>query len=484
MLFFRSKYFPKQLFFRFVVLQVLGLVPILFLAALVARAYVAKHLSQVGSVAETAALFDQTMFVLATFTVAAILGTSLWTGYQLVFPLGRILVKARSIHRKDFAKHLREEEPTALSEPSEWGDLETTLHKIGREMQSNDSSLTRERSQIETVMSALTEAVAAIDPSGTMLFYNPQFAMLFGSGQKDSRLSDFIRSPDLLVAFRETLRDGNSRIMPCDLRIKGDPQSRHFTVSIAPLAQDNGERYGVIGVFHDVTELRRTDQVRIDFVANVSHELRTPLTAIKGYAQTLSQDIPTDTPSRKFLEAIERNTDRLIALVHDLLNLSSLDSGAELEGERIDVEELTHRVLSQLETLRAAKRHEIEVKIDVPQLWADPKRVEQVLFNLVENSIKYVPADGKIIVEWAHSGNSVQLHVHDNGPGIAREHHARVFERFYRVDSARSRDQGGTGLGLSIVKHIMQRHGGHVTLLSDASRGAHFVCTFPPSKEI
>jgi two-component system phosphate regulon sensor histidine kinase PhoR len=304
--------------------------------------------------------------------------------------------------------------------------------------------------------------------------------------QAHARLSDFIRSPEVLEAFRETLKDGNARQISLQLRLKGEGSVRHFSLSVAPLRQDSSEAaqqadlYGAIGVFHDLTELRRMDQVRIDFVANVSHELRSPLTAIKGYAQTLKEDMPVDGSSRKFLETIERNTDRLIALVHDLLNLSSLESGAEIEREPIPLTELTNRVLSQLESLRTAKRHEIAVEVGATTLYADPKRVEQVVYNLVENAIKYVPPGGKIDVSWHEEGGGIQLEVSDNGPGVPLEHHGRVFERFYRVDSGRSRDQGGTGLGLAIVKHIMQRHGGKVSVdTGPDGHGSRFVCDFP-----
>jgi two-component system phosphate regulon sensor histidine kinase PhoR len=485
MLFFRSRYFPKQLFLRFVTLQLLIILPTLLLAAVLARVYLARHLNVVTTVEQAVSLFDTTMLVLASFACAGICAIVVWTGYRLVLPLGRILVKARQIQRRDYAQQAREEDN--LDEPSEWSDLETTLHKIGREMQRRDLSISRERGQVGAVMSALSEAVAAVDRSGTMLFFNSQFAMLFGGGRSGdlARLSDFIRSPEVLETFRETLKDGQTRQISTQLRIKNEAQPRFFALSIAPLQEENsGSAYGAIGVFHDLTELRRMDQVRIDFVANVSHELRTPLTAIKGYAQTLKEDMPAGEPSRKFLETIERNTDRLIALVHDLLNLSSLESGAEIEREQVALEELTARVLGQLETLRAAKKHDITVNVGTPQLCADPKRVEQVLYNLVENAIKYVPAGGHISVNWSLGAEGVELAVTDNGPGIEVQHQGRVFERFYRVDSGRSREQGGTGLGLSIVKHIMQRHGGKVSVApGEGDRGSRFLCTFPRGLE-
>ena len=493
MLLFPSKYFPKQLFLRFVTLQLLAVLPTLLIAAILARASVEKRLEGVTNVADAAAIFDHTMIALALFTAAAITAIAFWTGYRFMLPLGRILVKARSIQHRDYAAgQLREEE--AHEEPSEWSDLETTLHKIGREMQSHDRSLSRERELGEAVMSALSEGVAAVDKAGNLLFYNSQFAVLFEPNkQEHSRLSSFIRSPEVLEAFRETLKDGNARQISLQLRLKGEGSARHFSLSVAPLRQDNdassrngrqADIYGAIGIFHDFTELRRMDQVRIDFVANVSHELRTPLTAIKGYAQTLKDDAPEGDPARKFLETIERNTDRLIALVHDLLNLSSLESGAEIEREHIQLAELTNRVLGQLETLRTAKGHEIAVSVATPTLFADPKRVEQVVYNLIENAIKYVPPGGKVDVEWREGeSGGTQLVVTDNGLGIPPEHHGRVFERFYRIDSGRSREQGGTGLGLAIVKHIMQRHGGKVSVQAGAgARGSRFVCEFPAGK--
>ncbi len=233
-------------------------------------------------------------------------------------------------------------------------------------------------------------------------------------------------------------------------------------------------------VLHDVTRPKRLESVRKEFVANVSHELRTPLTSIKGYAQTLKEELPENSSSRKYLETIERNTDRLIALVHDLLTLSSLESGViNLERSEILLEEATQRVLLQLESQRQNKKINVITKIETPMIHAAPKRLEQVMFNLVENAIKYIPVGGTIRVEWRSLPGEVELRVIDNGPGISPEHHARIFERFYRVDSSRTREQGGTGLGLSIVKHIMQRHGGRVRVQAAQGTGSEFVCNFP-----
>jgi two-component system, OmpR family, phosphate regulon sensor histidine kinase PhoR len=489
MFFKRPQYFPKQLFFRFVLQQILGVVPTLLIAALATRAYLSSRNDHFATVADAATAYDRAFLFLALVMATTVSGITFWTGYRLIWPLGRVLVKARSILKRDYQQaSARDDDNTAatgLMEPNEWSDLEATLHKIGDDLQSTNRSLSREREEIEAIMSALTEGVVAVDKMGNLLFFNSRFVLLFGPDrQRGGRLSDFIRSPDVLEAFRATLKDGNPRQVNTQLRLKEDVVPRTFSLSIAPLRlKSELNTYGAVGIFHDVTELKRMDQVRIDFVANVSHELRSPLTSIKGYVETLLEDAPQGSPSRRYLETIERNTNRLIALVHDLLNLSSLESGAELERSEVDLKELTQRVCTQLESQRAAKDIHITSDVQAPYLWADPKRLEQVLVNLVENAIKYIPAKGKIHVQWLRKGGEVELHVTDDGPGIPYEHQARVFERFYRVDSARSREQGGTGLGLAIVKHIIQRHGGRVKVQGGPGQGSEFLCFFPAERE-
>ena len=485
-MFFRHRqYFPKQLFIRFLIQQVLGVVPALLLVALATRLYLAGRLSGLPTVAEVVKAYDQAFLFLALVMAATITGISLWTGYRLVLPLGRILVKARSILRREYSFSRNDDERSqGEDEQGEWSDLESAIHRIGRDMQKKDQTLSREREEIEAILSAISEAVVAVDLQGNLLFYNSQFVVLFGDlHRRQSRLSDFFRNPDVLEAFRHTLRDGAPLTAATQLRLKHEQVFRHFSLSVAPLKMEDGALYGAVGVFHDVSELKRMDQVRIDFVANVSHELRTPLTSIKGYAQTLKEDFADGTTNRRFLETIERNTDRLIALVQDLLSLSSLESGTDLEKAEIDLKELTQRVAAQLERQRAEKGHELSLNVEASQLWGDPKRLEQVVFNLVENAIKYVPAGGKIQVSWREEGAETLLHVRDNGPGIPVEHHARIFERFYRVDSARTREQGGTGLGLAIVKHIVQRHGGRVRVQGGLGLGTEFICAFPAERD-
>lgn len=466
-------HFPRQLFRRFLIQQLLGVLPAMLLTVFVVRAYLSRRFTHLESVPEAVDAYDRAFVILALVMAASVTAISLWTAYRLVLPLGRILVKARALVKRDAAQR-RE----AGEDEDEWNDLERALHRIGRNMQRQEISLSKEREEIEAIMGAISEAVVAVDGEGNVLFYNSRFALLFGD-RKNRRLSDFLRNPDVLESFRGTLTRGQASTVEIQLRPKGENNLRHFSLSLAPLRMKETEIYGAVGVFHDVTELKRMDQVRIDFVANVSHELSTPLTSIKGYAETLKQDLQDQPLSKMAAETIERNTDRLIALVRDLLSLSSLESGGEIEKKEVDVEELTQVGLRQLEALRKSKNQQISVHIGTPVLWADPKRLEQVLVNLVENAIKYVPEGGHIRVSWEKSNEETLLRVTDNGPGISPEHQTRIFERFYRVDSARARDQGGTGLGLAIVKHIVQRHGGSVRVQTAVPHGAEFICSFP-----
>jgi two-component system, OmpR family, phosphate regulon sensor histidine kinase PhoR len=483
MFFKRPDYFPKQLFQRFLVQQVLFLIPVLLLAAVLVRVYLERQLEQATSQAEVVRAFDLGLLIMALLLPALIAAVSLWTGYQLVLPLGRILVRARALAKRDYSQGGAAESSGEWQEADdgEWSDLESAISRISEDMKSKEVNLSRGREEMEAIISAIQEAVVAIDISGNLLFFNSQFVLSFGDvGRRQGRLSDFFRSPDVLEAFRQTLLEGRPRSLSTQLRRKGESGYRYFSLSVAPLhLEKQNESYGAVGVFHDVSELKHLDQVRIDFVANVSHELRTPLTSIKGYSETLKSELAGNSTALRFAEAIERNADRLISLVQDLLNLSTLESGNDLTKAIVDLPLLSERVSQQLDESRKAKVHSWNFTYRANRMEADEKRLEQVLFNLLENAIKYVPNHGQVAVTWDTVNGGIELRVRDNGPGIPPEHHARIFERFYRLDSARTRELGGTGLGLAIVKHIVQRHGGTIRLEGGPGQGSTFVCLFP-----
>lgn len=236
----------------------------------------------------------------------------------------------------------------------------------------------------------------------------------------------------------------------------------------------------------EILILQRAEKMRIAFVANVSHELRTPLTSIKGYTDTLVQDLEEGRETNaNFLKIISRNVDRLILLIDDLLDLSSIESGADqIRPEHVNTVLATQHVMSNLQHIIESKGHDVVIDSKVDSVYADSKRVEQVLTNLLENACKYCLEQTKIEVRWSKNNeNQVVLEIEDHGPGIPEKHLGRLFERFYRVDKGRSRELGGTGLGLAIVKHIMQRHEGSVSVRSEMGRGTCFTCVFGLTEE-
>jgi two-component system phosphate regulon sensor histidine kinase PhoR len=242
---------------------------------------------------------------------------------------------------------------------------------------------------------------------------------------------------------------------------------------------------GVVAVLHDITRLKELEAIRKDFVANVSHELRTPLTSIRGFAETLLDGALEDrNNNRRFVEIIKSHALRLSELTMDLLTLATLESESfQLKPEGIDLPALVHEVLESFRPLGLTKRQDLEAVIEpgLPQIKADRDRIRQVLINLLDNAVKFTAEEGKISLEVRLSaeGTGVEMHVKDRGIGIPSSDLPRIFERFYRVDKARSREQGGTGLGLAIVKHIVEAHRGHVSVKSTLGQGSDFCVTLP-----
>jgi two-component system phosphate regulon sensor histidine kinase PhoR len=250
---------------------------------------------------------------------------------------------------------------------------------------------------------------------------------------------------------------------------------RHIEVSAVPIKKADDEVTGAVVLFHDITELKRLDQIRRDFVANVSHELRTPLSILRGYVEVLLDESEMSREEvRRILSIMERHSRRLALLINDLLSLAQLESSnAKLELSVVRAEELLNNVVRDWKEKLSAKN--LKVTVDLPPegltIRADGTRLEEVLHNLLDNAVKFSRENGQISLRVTRCGSNVVMSVADNGIGIGKEHLPRIFERFYRADKARSRELGGTGLGLAIVKHIAQLHGGRVEAESELGRG-------------
>ena len=337
------------------------------------------------------------------------------------------------------------------------------------------------KAQQQVLFNSMLEGLLLLDRSRKIYLVNRAFKNLFG-------LKTELRGKTIVEALRlheldELIQRVEAEQQVLDYEIKlPDLNERWLQVNAAVITNAAGERDGTILVFRDLTRLKQLERTREEFVANVSHELRTPLSLIKGYVETLL-DGARDNPevAERFLKIIERNANRLDLLIQDLLTISALESEKiKLNLQPVVLRALAEKVFTDLHA--KAENKNVELVNDVPELTAngDVNRLDQVLANLVDNAIKYGRAEGRVTVGGKKlDDGKVEIFVRDDGPGIPPEAINRVFERFYRVDKARSRDQGGTGLGLSIVKHIVQAHGGEVRVESELGKGATFFFTVP-----
>ncbi len=362
----------------------------------------------------------------------------------------------------------------------ELGALARALNTLGREMQASVAALEAERDKLKGILEGMAEGVVATDRDERILHLNPMAARLLGtSGEvlshpiwEATRLHEVSESLSRAMSSRE--RVTASIVQPGTL-------DRALDLRASPLLAD-GEVVGAVLVIEDVTQLRRLETMRQDFVANVSHELKTPITAIRGMVETLIDDPEApQTIQRRFLEKVLRQAERMASLVTDLLSLSRLETGSELERMPID---LRSPIVASARALQpAVEARSVELELVLPEvpviILGEDEALRQALTNLFENAIKYSAPGKKVRVGLRFVPGRVQVEVEDQGIGIEAHHRERIFERFYRVDKARSREMGGTGLGLAIVKHIAHALGGEVSVDSQPGSGSTFRIHLP-----
>lgn len=347
------------------------------------------------------------------------------------------------------------------------------------QMQAQLRALDTSRSQMEDLLQSMGEGVLAIGPRGDVLMMNRAAREILGTMPGVSSMAaDVVRQPALKALLDETLASG--RPAAGDVALYA-PVERHLRVHATPCHAPDGR--GALLVFHDISDLQRLERLRREFVANVSHELKTPLTAIRGSVETLLDGALNQASVRRpFVEAIAEETARLGRLVDDLLTLAQVES-KPIRASRTPVAlgPFLARELARHQAAAAACRVTLTVEPVDPNLEvpADLDQLIQAVGNLLDNAIKYNRPGGRVTVRAASSGGACHLTVEDTGLGIPADDLPRVFERFYRVDKARSRETGGTGLGLSIVKHVAEAHGGAVSVDSDLGRGTRFTLTLP-----
>lgn len=346
--------------------------------------------------------------------------------------------------------------------------LNTTAERLEQSFRELESS----RQQLEAVLNSMQAPVIAVNRDERVEWVNGAMNRLMPNRVRlHAPLLETIREPDLLLAVRETIRirqihTTQAHILP----------GRTYEATVAPMLAGSA-----VVLLHDLTEIERVEKTRRDFIANVSHELRTPLTSIQGYAETLLDLSTTDNATREFLDIIRKNTTRMSRLTEDLLTLARVESGEQrFRMQEIPASELIREAQQYFGEMAHLQGSELSIELsDDTMVKADPEAVHQVFSNLISNAVKYCPPGTPIVIGAHRRENDVEFFVRDTGPGIASEHLPRLFQRFYRVDKARSRESGGTGLGLAIVKHIVIAHGGTVRVESELNHGSRFFFTLP-----
>jgi signal transduction histidine kinase len=359
-----------------------------------------------------------------------------------------------------------------VSSAPEIRHLVATLRGMQEELGVRIAELQRERDESDAIIESMAEGVIAADAHGNVVAANAAVRRLLGyvTAQSLPNLQQLFRPRAVRQVIEEVL--AGAPVLGREAEVEG----RTILLTGRPLPKG-----GAVLVLHDVTDLKRVDMVRRDFVANVSHELKTPLTSISGYAETLLAETPDDATQKRFLDVIAANATRMQHLVDDLLDLARLESGQwQVQPQTTELAAVGHDAFAELAERAAGRNVGFNAELaDGATVWVDPEALRQILANLFDNALRHTPTGGRIVLT-SHAGETaVEVSVRDTGSGIPHEHLPRVFERFYRVDPGRSREQGGTGLGLAIVKHLVEAHGGSVSIESTVGIGTAVRMRFP-----
>jgi two-component system phosphate regulon sensor histidine kinase PhoR len=361
------------------------------------------------------------------------------------------------------------------------------LEQISIRQRALSEKIQSEEFNVEAILSAMLDGLVVVDRGGIIRLANPEFGKLFGvAGKATGRtLLEVIRDAAVAELVTQTLLRGEARREVFKMPARSGEGTPQIDVSAVPIAENPGAIKGAVVLFHDVTKLQQLEGVRRDFVANVSHELRTPLSILHGYLETLI-DYPTLPASERsrILEVMTKHSGRLTLLVEDLLSLAKLEAPeSHLHFTALEMQTFLSSILRDWAKKFDAKqlRAELDVSTGLPTMRADESRLQEVVYNLLDNAVKYSPTGGRIDIRAELRGEQIALTIADEGTGIPGRDLPRIFERFYRVDKARSREIGGTGLGLAIVKHIARLHGGSVEAESELGRGTTIRVLLPVS---
>lgn len=391
-------------------------------------------------------------------------------------PLLNITHIAQNFARGNFTQK------AAVVSSDEMGDLANAINAMGTELQSKMQTILDDKNKLDAIMAHMNDAIITTNLEERFILVNTAAKTIFGIPKVDLNndyLWEKIRNEKLHNLVREIIKTQETRISEIEIHT---PEKKLLQAHLSPIHIDKNTR-GILLVFHDITELRKLENTRREFVANVSHELRTPLASIKGYVETLlERNITDQNTTQEFLGIIMKHTERLDNLIKDILELSRFDSNdLKIEFHPLDIQPCIENMLSHYKEHGASKKQTFELNMPpiIPTMETNEYLLRQLLTNLLDNAVKYTPKDGRIVLKVEPHNSFIHFEISDTGIGIPQEHIPRIFERFYRVDPARSREMGGTGLGLSIVKHIVNLHHGSIKVESTVGVGSTFIIKMP-----
>jgi PAS domain S-box-containing protein len=414
------------------------------------------------------------LYIFLTFMVTLVIGFIIIR--INTSPLLNITQLAKNFARGNFARKVK------ITSSGEISDLADAINEMGVELQTRKQTILDDKVKLDAIMANMNDAIVTIDLHEKIILTNNAARDIFGI-QKLTLNRDYlwekIRNEKLRHLVREIINTQTAKISEIEIT---SPGKKVLQAHLSPIQIDKNTR-GILIVFHDITELRKLENTRREFVANVSHELRTPLASIMGYTETLWNNNTIDpVHSREFLGIIKKHAQRLDNLIKDVLELSKLEShDLNIELNSIDINPCVENISSNYKEHCSGKSQLFEFNVPdaLPKIETNEYLLTQLLNNLLDNAIKYTPKSGKIVLKIAPINKSIQFEISDTGIGIPQEHIPRIFERFYRVDPARSREMGGTGLGLSIVKHIVNLHHGNIKVESTIGVGSKFIIVLP-----
>ena len=396
----------------------------------------------------------------------------------VIYPINKLIKSAEKIAEEDKEGNKK----IKTKKKTDMGNLENVLGLMTTELKEKLSEVSTQKNQIETILLHMTDGIIAFNRQGEIILINPAAKKFLSIGPEDNTFDDIFKKYDVSINMEKIIYLENWT--STEQRIKVD--DRYVNVFFAPFKNDTERPDGVIAVIQDITEHVKLDNMQKELVADVSHELKTPITSIMGYADTLLEGEYDKETENKFLNVIATEARRMARLVTDLLTLSRYDNNNKSANkETFDLGDLVKKCQDKLAIEIKKKNHKVNcfVTADVPPVYADKYDIERVVLNILSNSIKYTPDGGEIKIYVGFVYNDAYIKVFDNGIGIPEEDLGRIFERFYRVDKARTREMGGTGLGLSIAKEILDKNGGSIDIKSVVGQGTEVVIRIPTKAE-